>query len=554
MDINQLFEICGGLGIFIFGIKLLSDSLQKASSTSIRNILSSMTKNRFRGILSGTLITSLIQTSSGTTVIVVSLVNAGLLKLPEAISIIMGANIGTTFTAWIVSFLGFKFSINLFALPVISIGAVLYFIRGAKNKTWAEVLIGFGLLFLGLEFLKNGVPDIKAHPEIFAFLNQFHSKGIFSFFFFITAGTIITVVVQSSSATVALTITLAMKGWIPFESAAAMVLGENLGTTITALIASIPANKMAKRAALSHTLFNVTGIIWMIFAFPFFINLVDRIWPGDPLQDIDNVRYHLSLFHTLFNVTNTFLLVWFIPIITKVVNKLIKQTSIEEDYHLKYIGTILHENPEFNLVEALKETQRMGDIVSEMAKDTIEVMLTPNKKMGIVIDKINRYETITDMLEKEISDFLSFITRAGISPQSAKRITSIFNIANDLERIADHCTSLIKLAQRRYEKKIGFTDEMFKQLKKISESVFDFLDLNIKNLNFKQSESFMGQALFFENKINELRDKIKKEHTKLLIKGEEAVISGIVLMDMINNLERIGDHSFNIAEAINGQK
>ena len=554
MNINQFFEICGGLGLFIFGIKQLSDSLQKASSSSIRNILSSITKNRFRGILSGTLITSLIQSSSGTTVIVVSLVNAGLLKLPEAISIIMGANIGTTFTAWIVSFFGFKFSINLFALPVISIGAVLYFIKGNRNKIWAEVLIGFGLLFLGLNFLKNGVPDIKSNPEVFAFLNQFHSKGIFSFFFFIATGTIITVIVQSSSATVALTITLAMKGWIPFESAAAMILGENLGTTITALLASIPANRMAKRAALSHTLFNVAGIIWMIFAFPFFINIVDKIWPGDPLKDIDNVRYHLSLFHSLFNITNTLLLVWFIPIITNIVNKLIKQTTIEENYHLKYIGTILHENPEFNLVEASKETQRMGDIVSEMVKDTIEVMLTPNKKMGIVIDKINRYETITDMLEKEISDFLSFITRNGISSQSSKRITSIFNITNDLERIADHCTSLIKLAQRRYEKKITFTDEMFNQLKKITECVNEFIDLNVKNLNFKINENFMAQALFYENKINQLRDKIKKEHTKLLIKGEEAVISGIVLMDMINNLERIGDHSFNLSEAICGQK
>ncbi len=554
MNLNQFFEIAGGLGLFIFGIKLLSDSLQKASSTSIRNVLSSMTKNRFRGILSGTFITSLIQSSSGTTVIVVSLVNAGLLKLTEAISIIMGANIGTTFTAWIVSYLGFKFEISLFALPVIAIGAVLFFVKGNKNKIWAEVLIGFGLLFLGLSFLKSGVPDIKAHPDFFAFLNQFHSKGIFSFFFFVVVGAIITVIVQSSSATVALTITLAMKGWIPYESAAAMVLGENLGTTVTALLASIPANRMAKRAALSHTIFNITGIFWMIFAFPFFIVLVDKIWPGDPLKNVDNVRYHLSLFHTLFNLTNTFLLVWFIPVIAKIVNSLIKTTTMEEDYHLKYISSTFHQNPEFNLVEAQKETQRMGDIVSEMVKDTIDVMLTPNKKMGIVIDKINRYETITDMLEKEISDFLSFITRSGISSQSAKRITSIFNIANDLERIADHCTSLIKLAQRRYEKKISFTDDMFNQLKKITEVVKEFLELNVKYLNFKPKDDLISQALFYEQKINELRDKIKKEHTKLLISGKEAVISGIVLMDMINNLERIGDHSFNISQAIIGQK
>ena len=551
---ETVFEILGGLGVFLFGMKLMSESLQKASSSNIRNILATMTKNRFRGVLSGTLITSLIQTSSGTTVMVVSLVNAGLLTLSESISIIMGANIGTTFTAWIVSILGFKFKIAAFALPAIAIGAVLYFIKGKKNKIWAEVLIGFGLLFLGLEYLKDGVPDIKSHPEIFTFLSNFQHGGYVSILFFILLGTFITVIIQSSSATMALTITVAMKGWIPFEFAAAMVLGENLGTTITALLASIPANKMAKRAALSHTLFNTFGIVWMLIVFKFFIRFVDYLWPGDPLKDVESVRFHLSLFHTLFNIMNTFILLWFIPVIARVVSNLIKTTDSEEAYHLKYIGTGLHENPELRVLEAQKEIERMGKIVNEMYHDTIEVVLTPHKKMGAVIDKINKYETITDMLEKEISDFLSFLIQSDISNESADKVASFFHIANDLERIGDHCTALIRLAQRRYEKGINFTDDMFHELEKISKFVGDFTLLVSQNLNFMPITDLMPKAIFLEDKINEERKFMKKAHTKLLRKGKEEVNSALVLMDMITNLEKIGDHSFNVAQALVGEK
>lgn len=554
MSLNNIFQLFGGLGLFIFGMKLMSDSLQKSSSTNIREILSSMTKNRFKGILSGTIITSIIQSSSATTVMIVSFVNAGLLKLTEAISIIMGANIGTTFTAWLVSFFGFKFDIAFFALPSIGIGVILYFLNSSNNKSWAEALIGFGILFLGLEYIKNGVPDINANVQILEFLKNFQNKGMFSLLFFIFIGTSITMIVQSSSATVALTITLAIKGWLTFETGAAMVLGENIGTTITAFIASIPANKMAKRAALSHTLFNLIGVFWMILLFNPFIKLVDFLMPQDPLVNIESVRYHLSLFHTLFNIINTFLLVWFIKYLAKIVSFIIKPDAKEEEFHLKYIGTSLHQNPGLRLIEAQKEIHRMGDIVNEMYHDTLEVMLSPHKKMGVVIDKINKYETITDMLEKEISDFLSLIARTGIPAKSSNKISSIFNIANDLERIADHCTSLVKLAQRRYEKKIEFTEDMFEELKKISETIKCFIELNNKYLNFKPVENLLSQSIYFEEKVNSLRDRIKKEHTKLLINGKESVISGIVLMDMITNLEKIGDHSFNISEAIVGEK
>lgn len=546
---QNFIQIFGGFGLFIFGMKMMSDALQRGSSTTLRKILSAMTKNRFLGVLSGVGITSLIQSSSATTVIVVSFVNAGLLHLTEAISVIMGANIGTTLTAWIISFLGFKFKISLFALPAVGVGMFMLFVKSNRIKTWGESIIGFGLLFLGLSFLKKGIPDVKAHPEVFQFLTEYANMGILSVIIFMIIGTIITIIIQSSSATMALTITMAVKGWIPFPMAVAMVIGENIGTTITAVLASIPANKMAKKAALSHAIFNMSGALWILILFFPAIALVDMICPGDPTSK-ESIKYHLSLFHTMFNCTNTLLLVGFIPVIAKIVSKIIGDDG-EESFHLKYITSPIHHSAEIAMIEANKELARMSEITKDMCEQTSNLILNPDKKMGKTIDKIKRYEIITDMLEKEISDFISDAIQTETTAECALELTSILNIVNYEERIGDYCLNLTKLAQRKYDKKIQFNDNMSSKLKQISDEMMEFMKKKDSWIvNKPADQDVITSAKYHENKIDELRAQIKKEHTKSLIEGKGDAASRLILIDMISNLEKIADCCFDITKAL----
>jgi len=324
MTFFDFLIIIGALGFFIYGMKVMSDGIQKVAGSKMRNILSSMTSNRFLGITTGFLITALLQSSSATTVMTVSFVNAGLLSLVESIGVIMGANIGTTITAWLISILGFKIKISTIALPIIAVGFPLMFSKKSNIKAWAEVLIGFALLFMGLDELKHAVPDLKQNPGFLSFLADYADKGYFSTIIFIGVGTILTLVVQSSSAAMALTLVMCFEGYIPFELAAAMVLGENIGTTITANLAALVANVHAKRAARAHFIFNVFGVIWMIIAFPFVIELIDQymtIYMGmSPLNPEDKsatVPLGLSIFHTTFNIFNVLLLVGFVPFMAK---------------------------------------------------------------------------------------------------------------------------------------------------------------------------------------------------------------------------------------------
>lgn len=319
----DLLNLIGSLGLFLYGMKMMSESLQKVAGDKMRAILSSMTSNRFMGIITGFLVTTVIQSSSATTVMVVSFVNAGLLSLVQSIGVIMGANIGTTVTAWLISLLGFKFSIILVAIPLIGVGFPLLFSRKQNLKFWGEFLIGFSLLFIGLEFLKNSVPRVDQNPEMFAFLSNYTDMGILSVILFLGIGSLLTIVIQSSSATMALTLVMCNQGWISFEIAAAMVLGENIGTTITANFAAIIGNVSAKRAARAHFFFNVIGVIWMLIIFyPFtrtIANVLFDITGKSPYTDTVEIPFALSIFHSSFNLINTFVLVWFTPLLVKLV-------------------------------------------------------------------------------------------------------------------------------------------------------------------------------------------------------------------------------------------
>ena len=369
--IFELFKLVGALGFFIYGMKVMSDGIQKVAGSKMRSILSKMTSNRFLGVATGFMITALLQSSSATTVMIVSFVNAGLLTLVESIGVIMGANVGTTITAWLISLLGFKVKISAIALPIIAIGFPMMFSSKSSIKSWAEVLIGFALLFMGLDELKHAVPNLKENPEFLGFLASYADMGVFSTLLFIGVGTILTLVVQSSSAAMALTLVMCYEGYIPFELAAAMVLGENIGTTITANLAAMVGNVHAKRAARAHLIFNVFGVVWMLFAFKIFITNIDAYMINNmglsPLNfDIENpvaIPLGLSIFHTTFNILNMLFLVGFVPLISRIVIKMQpSKGEMDEEFHLEHIGTGLMQTGELSVLEANKEVTKFGNI------------------------------------------------------------------------------------------------------------------------------------------------------------------------------------------------
>lgn len=408
----DFLELFGALGFFIYGMKVMSDGIQRTAGSKLREILSGMTRNRYLGVFTGFLITCLVQSSSATTVMVVSFANAGLLNLVESIGVIMGANIGTTITAWLIAFFGFKIKISAFALPIIAIGFPMMFAKRSTTRYFSEVLIGFALLFLGLDALKNSVPYLNSNPEFLNFLASFTGYGILSTLLFVSIGTLITVIVQSSSAAMALTLTLLFNDVITFEIAAAMVLGENIGTTITANLAAIVANVHAKRAARAHLIFNIFGVTWLVLIFPIFLDLIAYIW--DPFQRslehiIPNLgesesELKLSLFHTVFNLINTLLMLGFIPAIARFVTKIVPAKSIEDEaYNLEYIGTGAMVNTEASILEAKKELLKFGKLVKKMTIFVSELLVeTDTKKFKQSLTRIKNYEEITDKIESEI--------------------------------------------------------------------------------------------------------------------------------------------------------
>ena len=536
--------LIGGIGTFLYGLRIMSSGLQKVAGDRLRAILGGLTRNRFSGVFSGFLITCAIQSSSATTVLVVSFANAGLLSLFQCMGLIMGANIGTTVTGWLVALLGFKIQITAFALPVIGIGFPLSLINSDRAKQISEVLVGFGLLFLGLKFLKDGVPDIGAHPEALAWVQDLTQYGFGSTLLFILLGTGLTVVVQSSSATMAITLTMAAKGWIAYEDAAAMVLGENLGTTITATLASIGANRNAKRAAFFHSTFNIIGVLWIVPLMPWVLGLIE-----DNLHA--NIATRLAAFHTIFNVTNTFLLVWFAPQLENFVLWAFPRRAAEtgEETHLRFLETGLLSTPELATHEARRALKQMVAVCGEAFAKLIEVYGSPEKKLGPVIEEIKSLEVQTDEMEEEIVDFCSQLARAGSSPRVGRDVAVYLELANDIERIGDHCMNLVLLAERRYEKGYAIPDSTRAELDDMAAAVKEFLERTEAILG-STTPSSLAEVKPLEARINKIRNKSRKTHAKRIQAGEMEVREGLIFLDMLTNMEKIGDYCWNVCSAI----
>ncbi len=594
----DFLKLVGSLGLFLYGMKIMSEGLQKLAGNKLRNILSAMTKNRIMGVLTGVMITALIQSSSATTVMVVSFVNAGLLSLIQSIGVIMGANIGTTVTAWMISFFGFgKFSISALAIPLMGLALPLIFSSKSRNKSMGEFIFGFSFLFMGLDFLQNSMPDLQNNPEVLAFVQNFTGMGIISTLFFLMVGSVMTVIVQSSSATVAITLIMATKGWIDFPSAAAMIMGENIGTTITANLAAIPANISAKRAAFSHLMFNVFGVLWMLLVFKHFVHLIDNIVPSfagvhpsgitefitslspevytqittlpqselspelAALQDKyltyqSATSYGLSLFHTLFNICNVSLMIWFVKLYEKICLRVIRPKKGEEEdeeFVLQYISTGLSSTDELSILQAEKEmevyAQRVKKMVGFVKKMTN--LKNSDKKFLKLYNRIEKYEDISDRMEVEIGSYLSKVSEGKLSNRSKERVRSILRAVTEIESIADSACNIARHLKRKMEAETEFEEAILENINSMYELTDKALD-NMQQLlkNKKITETDLVNSKHIESVINEKRNQLKRENVENLNLKLYSYQNGVFYIDIISECERMGDYIINVIESL----
>lgn len=558
----SLFEVAillGALGFFIYGMKIMSEGIQKAAGQNLRRILGIMTRNRFTGVLTGFSVTSIIQSSSATTVMVVSFVNAGLLSLKQAIGVIMGANIGTTMTAVIVTVLGFsKFSLASYALPLIAIGVPLMFTKRDTLKSLGEFVVGFSLLFMGLDALKDAVPEFSA--ESMQFLQNLKGMGALSTVTFILIGALLTIIIQSSSAAMALTLVLCNKGYIDFPVAAAIVLGENIGTTVTANLAAMIGNVNAKRAAMAHSLFNIIGVIWMFIIFTPFLRgvewfMVHLFGKVSPFESSDSVMWGLTLFHILFNVCNTLLLVWFVPVIEKLTIRIIRsKKDVEEQHHLEYISSGMLQTPELSIIEAKKEVLKFGRITRKMLGLISELITEPdNKKQDDRFDRIEKYEQITDKIELEVAEYLRKVSEGEVSRETSVEIRIMLNVIDDLETIGDIIYRISKQLQRKRNARIYFLSEQRENILELLSLVDEAMEIMIGNLDNEYDLVEFENALSVEEKINALRNLLREKHYEHLELGDYGVRSGIFYSEFLSMTEKIGDHVMNVTESITGK-
>ena len=592
----DFLKLLGSLGLFLYGMKIMSEGLQKMAGEQLRNILTAMTRNRVMGVLTGILITALIQSSSAASVMVVSFVNAGLLTLAQSIGVIMGANIGTTVTAWMISLFGFgKFSISIISIPLLGIGLPLIFSAKSKRKSLGEFIFGFAFLFLGLDYLKDSMPDLQNNPEVLSFVGKFADLGFLSTLIFLLIGTVLTIIVQSSSATVAITLIMCSRGWIGFESAAAMIMGENIGTTITANLAAFSANISAKRAAFAHLMFNVLGVIWMLFIFKFFIGMVGSIVgsigsvnpaemskfvsglsPNDfslittsPASELSadlvakqniyhayeaSTSYGLSLFHTMFNITNVLIMVWFVNTYEKICKFVITSKGEDEDeeFQLQFITTGMLSTAELSILQAEKEmevyarrTRKMFKLVQKLAFTTDEV------KFVKLYSRIEKYEGISDRMEIEIGSYLNKVAEGRLSNQSKERIRSILRGVTEIESIADSCHNMARHYKRKAEANAVFTEELRENIRTMWKELEKALDKMQEVLKLQEvSEADMTDSIKYENRINELRNMLKRKNIEDVNEKIYDYQTGVFYMDLVVECEHMGDYIINVVQSI----
>ncbi len=571
-----LLTILGSLGVFLFGMKVMSEGVQKVAGARMRKALASITGNRWSGIFTGFATTSLVQSSSATTVLVVSFVNAGLLTLVESVGVIMGANLGTTVTAWIVAMIG-KFNVAAVALPVIGVGLPLLFIGKHRTRSWGEVLIGFGLVFFGLGLLKNSVPDVrmlmKTDPGtaqlIEHVISSLNGYGFGSIVLFMAAGIVLTLMVQSSSAAMAITITCALNGWLGdpvadplsvFRLSAAIVLGENIGTTVTAWLASLGANANAKRAARAHFLFNVIGVCWMLAVFYIFTSAVwnlaghlpegmrgasNKIAEGSQIAEIG---FATAIFHTTFNLLNILLLVWFVPQIAKVAQWWVKDPDAEgEPGKLRYISQNLVDLGELNLAEAEAATTNMANLTSSMFDGFVDVFGHPNEDLSERVSELKNQEDVCDEMLHDITSYLIQCGARDIGRLNAETITSMLRIVSEFEEATDRIYRLVKIVQRKYEKGRDFPSDQHREIRGIATQVRALLDVAMNALH-GVDEKMLETAQTIEDRIDDLRKTNNKGAVRRMQTGG-TVQTEMLYTEINNHLEAIGNHALNIVQS-----
>ncbi|MDE6574470.1 MAG: Na/Pi cotransporter family protein [Muribaculaceae bacterium] len=594
-SILDFLGLLGSVGLFLYGMKVMSEGLQKVAGDRLRNILSAMTRNRFAGLLTGCLITALIQSSSASTVMVVSFVNAGLMSLSQSMAVIFGANVGTTFTAWIIALFGFKVNISSFVLPLIGLAAALLMMNKGRAKNIGEFIIGFAFLFMGLDMISTYVPDLQSNPEMFAYLRQYASMGIPSILIFTLVGLVVTAVIQSSAATFAITLIMCSKGWITFDLACALVLGSNIGTTITPLLASMSGNVAAKRASMGHLLFNLLGTVWCLCIFIPFANLnvwiTEAIGQGDPNElyrfvnnleitnpDLYNhlfdnslpaghdvlrriaamqmsVSFGLSMFHTTFNIVNVTIMIWLTNVYVKLVEWIVPSKNRDnEEFTLKFISGGLMNAAELNIAQAEKEISVYAERVGRMINmgQTLIHTKAKSEEYNTLLSRVEKYEDISDRMELEIAHYLNRCAEGRLSNEGKLRIAAMLNIISEIESIADSCLGIGKILNRKIEAGVEFNDEIYKNIDSMYVYVKEAMDMMI--LQLKDIENISGKSLIDsynkEREINNFRNSLRSSNVANINEKHYEYQAGIYYMDIIGDLEKTGDYIINVVDTL----
>ncbi|ABA88810.1 sodium/phosphate symporter, putative [Syntrophotalea carbinolica DSM 2380] len=553
-----IFGLMGGLGLFLFGMKIMSEGLQKVAGDRMRKILAALTNNRLIGTFVGLAVTAIIQSSSATTVMVIGFVNAGLMTLVQAIGVVLGANIGTTVTAQLLAL-----KITHFALPAIGIGTGLKLF--ARSKKWiygGEILLGFGILFFGLATMKGAFDPLKGSTAFHDFFLMVGDNYLLA----IASGALLTIAVQSSSATIGITMALASSGLLAFDVSVALILGENIGTTITANLAAIGTNLAARRTALAHLLFNVLGVLVILLIFPVFLHLVDSLTPGDPnfvirgtadaatfgaaIGDKPNIAWHIANAHSLFNIVNTLLFLPLIGLLAKLACLMLPGKDEMMEFHLKYIDNRVLNTPPIALGQARSETKRMAHITLEMLDGTMAFFRDGNEKHLTALDK---QEEIVDLLQKEITDFLVNLSQKSITQDMSRDVASMMHIVNDLERVGDHCESLWKLAGRLRDLRQALSPVAVQEIEELSQKTRDFLAFVIDAFD-RGDTTIKSKSSFMVGVVDDLEDTLRNNHISRLNTGECSVQQGLIYIDMLHGFSKIGSHAFNVSKAVIGDK
>lgn len=580
-------------------MKVMSEGLQKAAGDRLRNILSAMTRNRFTGTVTGFFITALIQSSSASTVMVVSFVNAGLMTLAQSMAVIMGANVGTTFTAWIIALFGFKVDISAFALPLIGLAIPLLFSSKSRTKSIGEFTIGFAFLFMGLDMISKYVPDLQSNPEMFEFLQRYASLGFGSVLIFCLVGLVVTMVIQSSAATFAITLIMCSKGWIDFPLACALVLGSNIGTTITPLLASMSGNVAAKRTAMGHLLFNFLGTLWVLAVFYPFVNLntwiTEEIGQGDPTAlfkyvndlkannpDIYNqlytgslptangeilrhqtiisqlqisVSFGLSIFHTVFNLVNLSIMIWLTKVYVKIVEFLVPaRHNGDDEFQLKFISGGILSASELNISQAEKEISVFAERVARMLPMAQELITTKDGSddFNKVYSRLEKYEEISDRMEIEIANYLNRCAEGRLSNESKRRIAAMLSIDSEIESIADCALGVGKILLRKQQSSVQFNEEIYRNI----DTMFSYVQKAVDNMlvllnNLEhQKESAIIVSYNCEREINNLRNQLRTNNIENINSRHYEYQSGIYYMDIISTMEKMGDYIINVVDTV----